>query len=292
MLRDRCRTIVQTEWNGERADALIALHAQRSAESIARFHEAAGGRGMAVVLTGTDLYRDLAAGNREAARSLDLADRIVVLQEHALSSLTPDWRRKAEVIFQSAPPIARRKKPAQRLDAIMVGHLRAEKDPATLFGAVRALPATLPIRIRHVGTPLDAALGQQARALERSEPRYRYSGALPHGLVRNAIARAHVLVHPSLVEGGANVVVEAVMAGTPVIASRIAGNVGMLGADYPGYFEARDAAGLATLLVRALEEPRFLAALRRACDARRALFRPPAETRAVRSLAAALLRRE
>ena len=102
MLRDRCRTIVQTEWNGERADALIALHAQRSAESIARFHEAAGGRGMAVVLTGTDLYRDLAAGNREAARSLDLADRIVVLQEHALSSLTPDWRRKAEVIFQSA----------------------------------------------------------------------------------------------------------------------------------------------------------------------------------------------
>ena len=289
MLRDRYRPIVQTEWKGERADALIALHARRSAESIARFHAAAGGRRMAVVLTGTDLYKDLPAGNAEAARSLDRAGRIVVLQEHALDSLAPPWRHKASVIFQSAPLLERRAKPAGRLDAIMVGHLRAEKDPETLFAAVRALPAGLAIRIRHVGAPLDAALGKRARALARAEPRYRYSGALPHGLVRTAIARAHVLVHPSVVEGGANVIVEAVTAGTPVIASRIAGNVGMLGEDYPGYFEPRDAAGLATLLARALEDPRFLAGLRRAGDRRRALFRPAAETRAVRALARELL---
>ncbi len=289
MLRDRYRPIVQTAWEGERADALIALHARRSAESIARFAAEAGPRRMAVVLTGTDLYKDLPAGNREAARSLDLADRIVVLQEHALGALEPSWRNKADVIFQSAPLLARRARPAGRLDVIVVGHLRAEKDPATLFAAVRALPAGLPIRIRHVGSALDAELGNQARALERAEPRYRYSGALPHGLARNAIARAHVLVHPSVVEGGANVIVEAVTAGTAVIASRIAGNVGMLGEDYPGYFEPRDAAGLAALLVRALEEPRFAERLRRACVARRPLFRPAAETRAVRALAAALL---
>jgi len=244
---------------------------------------------MAVVLTGTDLYKDLPAGSPEASHSLDIADRIVVLQEHALESLTPAWRHKADVIFQSAPLLARRAKAAGRLDAIVVGHLRAEKDPATLFAAVRALPASLPIRIRHVGAPLDADLGAAARALQRDEPRYRYSGAMPHGLVRNAIARAHVLVHPSVVEGGANVVVEAVTAGTPVIASRIAGNVGMLGEDYPAYFEPRDAAGLAALLARALEDRRFLAGLRRACDARRPLFRPAAETRAVRGVVAALL---
>lgn len=290
MLRDRYRPIVQTAWDGERADALIALHARRSAESIARFHAAAGAHRMAVVLTGTDLYKDLPAGNAEAVRSLDLAGRIVVLQEDALAALTAAWRRKAEVVFQSAPLLARRTRPGGRLDAIVVGHLRAEKDPATLFAAVRALPADLPIRIRHVGAPLDAELGAQARALERDEPRYRYVGALPHGLARNAIARAHVLVHPSVVEGGANVVVEAVTAGTPVIASRISGNVGMLGADYPGYFEPRDAPELTALLVRALREPRWLGALRRACDGRRALFRPAAEARAVRSLAAALLR--
>jgi putative glycosyltransferase (TIGR04348 family) len=289
MLRDRYHPIVQTVWEGERADALIALHARRSAESIAHFHDAAGARRMAVVLTGTDLYQDLPAGSRAIAHSLDRADRIVVLQEQALEALAPAWRRKAGVIFQSAPLLARRAKPAGRLDAIVVGHLRAVKDPATLFAAVRALPAGLAIRIRHIGAPLDAELAGQARALERADPRYRYSGALAHGLARSAIAHAHVLVHPSVVEGGANVIVEAVTAGTPVIASRIAGNIGMLGADYPGYFEPRDAAGLAALLVRALEEPRFAAALRRACAARRPLFRPAAETRAVRALAAAML---
>src|SRR6185369_5110669 len=79
MLRDRYRVIVQTQWRGERADALIALHARRSAESIAAFRDRSA-NGVAVVLTGTDLYRDL-AGSREAQRSLDLADRLVVLQD-------------------------------------------------------------------------------------------------------------------------------------------------------------------------------------------------------------------
>src|SRR5690348_900357 len=99
MLRDRYRPIVQTGWSGEPADALIALHARRSAESIARFHEQANGRRLAVVLTGTDLYKDLPE-SREAAASLDAADRLVVLQDDALRLLAAKWRRKAAVIFQ------------------------------------------------------------------------------------------------------------------------------------------------------------------------------------------------
>ena len=290
MLRDRYRPIVQTAWDGEPCDALIALHARRSAESIARFHAAARGRRMAVVLTGTDLYKDLPE-SREAAASLDVADRIVVLQDDALRLLGAKWRRKAEVIFQSAPILARRAKPRGRLDCVVVGHLREEKDPRTLFDAVRRLPPGLPIRIRHIGAPLDPALGDLARGLARDDPRYRYSGALAHGLTRAAIQSAHVLVHPSVVEGGANVVVEAITAGTPVIASRISGNVGMLGRDYPGYFAPRDAAGLAKLLVGALEDPRELSCLRSACDERKRLFRPQAEAAAIRRLAASLLAR-
>lgn len=288
MLRDRYRPIVQSAWNGEAADALIALHARRSAESIARFHAQAGGRRMAVVLTGTDLYRDL-PDSVEAAHSLDLADRIVVLQDDALRLLRGAWREKAQVIFQSAPLLAARAKPRARLDCVVVGHLREEKDPRTLFAAVRRIPKGLPISVRHIGAPLDAALGEAARALAREEPRYRYAGALPHGLARAALLRAHVLVHPSVVEGGANVIVEAITAGTPVLASRISGNVGMLGEDYPGLFEPRDAAGLADRLVRALEDARELPRLRRACNARRALFRPQAEAAALRRLAAQLL---
>jgi glycosyltransferase involved in cell wall biosynthesis len=49
-------------------------------------------------------------------------------------------------------------------------------------------------------------------------------------------------------EGGAHVVMEAVRAGTPVLASKIDGNMGMLGLDYEGYFEVGDAPALAALL--------------------------------------------
>src|SRR5436853_483627 len=59
MLGDRCRVIVQTEWKGKDADVLIALHARRSAASIASFNAAHPDRPIAVVLTGTDLYKDL-----------------------------------------------------------------------------------------------------------------------------------------------------------------------------------------------------------------------------------------
>jgi len=288
MLRDRYRPIVQTAWQGEPADALIALHAWRSAESISRFRAEAHGRGMAVVLTGTDLYGDFAE-RPETSESLDRADRIVVLQDDAQRSLKPEWRAKSDVIFQSAAPLARQRKPAGRLDCVAVGHLREEKDPRTLFEAVRRLPKEAAIRVRHIGAPLDPALEKAARALARAEPRYRYAGALPHGLARAAIKGAHLLVHPSVVEGGANVIVEAVTAGTPVVASRISGNVGMLGADYPGFFEPRDAGGLAGLLVRALDDPRFLASLARACGRRKPLFQPRAEAAAICGLAARLL---
>jgi glycosyltransferase involved in cell wall biosynthesis len=163
------------------------------------------------------------------------------------------------------------------------------KDPATLFAAVRLLEPVLPIHFRHYGAALDERLGNEARALEAHDARYRYLAARPHPTVRKAIQRAHVLVHPSLSEGGANVIVEAVNSGTPVLASRVPGNVGMLGKRYSGYFEPGDAAGLATMIQRALHEPRLLQRLNAQCAERRALFRPQAEARAVNRLVARLL---
>ena len=288
MLRDRCRVIVQTRWEGNRADALIALHARRSAASIADFRAAAPGAPIAVMLTGTDLYRDLPA-SAEARASLDHAHRIVVLQEDAPNLLEPKWRAKTEVIFQSARRLAPAAKPRDRLDCVALGHLREEKDPATLFRAIELLPAGLAIRVRHIGAALDTALGREARALQAREPRYRYLGAMPHGLARSALKAAHLLVHPSRMEGGANAIVEAVTGGTPVIASRISGNVGMLGADYEGYFEPGDAPALAGRLARALEDPAYLRRLGAQCRRRQVLFRPETEARAVRKLVEALV---
>jgi putative glycosyltransferase (TIGR04348 family) len=287
MLRDRYKVIVQTEWRGERSDAMIALHARRSAASIDAFRQSHAA-GLAVVLTGTDLYRDL-PDSREAARSIELADHIVVLQDDALRLLAPAARAKAVVIFQSASRLARRAKARGRLDCVAVGHLRDEKDPRTIFRAWAKLAPDAPIFMRHIGAPLDAALAAEARAFAKRDPRYRYVGALPHGLTRAAIAKAHVLVHPSIAEGGANVIVEAVMSGTPVIASRISGNVGMLGAGYPGFFEAGDESGLARRLVEALESRDFMRRLQSGCSERRLLFSPAGEARAIRKVVATLL---
>ena len=171
----------------------------------------------------------------------------------------------------------------------MVGHLRAEKDPRTVFRALGRIDPSLPVTVRHIGAPLDRTLGAEARNLASVDVRYHFAGALPHGLTRAAIKSAHLLIHPSTMEGGANVIAEAVTSGTAVIASRVSGNVGMLGRGYGGYFEPGDASGLARHLVHACMDRAWLARLERQGAERRALFSPAAEARALRALLARLL---
>ena len=288
MLRARYRVIVQTAWDGRPADALIALHARRSAPSVAAWRERHPEGPLGVVLTGTDLYRDLPE-SAEARRSLDLADRLVVLQDDALRSLTPAWRRKAGVVFQSAPALEPRARPTQPLRCVVVGHLRPEKSPQTIWDAVSLLPEDVAVEIRHIGAALEPGLGEKARECAARHTRYRYEGGLSHARTRTAMRSAHLLIHPSIMEGGANVIVEAIMGGTAVLASRMSGNVGMLGRDYPGYFRVGDAAGLAKLVARAARDARFLRSLEQACRKRRPLFRPESEARAVQALVAGLL---
>src|SRR3954463_14644866 len=50
---------VAVHWEGEPCDALIALHARRSHDSIARYRQQRPNGPLVVTLTGTDLYRDL-----------------------------------------------------------------------------------------------------------------------------------------------------------------------------------------------------------------------------------------
>ncbi|QJR14603.1 hypothetical protein DSM104440_01405 [Usitatibacter palustris] len=287
MLRDRFRVILQTAWSGEPADALIALHARRSAESIRAFRDRNPHGRIALVLTGTDLYGDL-PGNKEAVRSLDIADRVIVLQEDALDHLRAAWRKKSAVIYQSATPLRPASKAKGRLDCVAVGHLREEKDPETLFRALSLLPSSLPIRVRHIGAALDPRLAKLARSTAKHDPRYRWFGPLAHGLTRIAIRNAHVLVHPSRLEGGANVIAEALASGSTVIASRMSGNVGMLGRDYPGFFPVGEPAELADRLAQALD-PAYLRELTRACRKRAPLFRPEHEARQLGRILSSLL---
>jgi putative glycosyltransferase (TIGR04348 family) len=283
MLAPHYRVSVVGQWAGEASDAMIALHARRSAASIAAWSRQLVRRPLVVVLTGTDLYRDIAVDAR-ARESLALADRLVVLQEHAPQDLPAPYRAKAIVSFQSCSAWRPLAKTRRRLRALMVGHLRDEKDPRTYFAAARLLAHREDIVLDHIGAGLDEALAREARALAREQPRYRWLGAVPHRDVRARIQRAHVLVHASRMEGGAHVVMEALRSGTPVIASNIAGNVGMLGADYRGYYPVGDAAALAALLQRARDDPAMLAALREQGDARAPLFEPAAERRTLLDL--------
>ena len=262
--------------------ALLALHARRSAASIQAWAETWPDKPLIVVLTGTDLYRDIQR-DAEAQRSLALATQLVVLQDAGLAELPEAWRSKARVIYQSAAALKPARKSSRRFVAIMVGHLREEKDPQTFMRAA-AHDLARGLHFEQVGEALAPHLAQAARATEQSTPRYRWLGGMPRAATRQRIKHAHVLVNCSQMEGGAHVILEAVQAGTPVLASRISGNIGMLGAHYAGYFALGDVAQLAALLRRCAAEADFLALLQRQCQARAYLFEPREEQRLVINL--------
>ncbi len=292
MLRGHARTRILSHWpapgEGTDAVAMLALHALKSADSIAAWASAHPGQGLAVVLTGTDLYHDI-IDDATAQRSLALAQQLVVLQEKGPQALPETFRDKTHVMFQSTTTRKTLPKNPKFLKAVMVGHLREVKSPQTLFQAARLLATRADIHIDHIGVALETPLGVQARLAEADNPKYRWLGGVAHESTRWHIQRADVLVHCSRMEGGAHVVMEAVCSGTPVLASKVDGNVGMLGDDYAGYFIWGDAQGLADLLIRCRDDAAFLAHLRAQCEARAPLFQPAKEQAALIDLIKALI---
>ncbi|TAM13307.1 MAG: TIGR04348 family glycosyltransferase [Pandoraea sp.] len=271
---------------------LIALHARRSADSIARFAGACPERPLIVVLTGTDLYRDICS-DTSAQRSLDLATHLVVLQDEGPNELCAAHRAKCRVIYQSAPACGSARSHRDVFDVVLVGHMRAEKDPLTPMRALALLPDDSRVRLIHIGSALDdeflqAALALQAQTWPRMQ-RYIWLQNLPHGDTRRRIGQAQAMVISSVMEGGANVIIEAVRSGVPVLASRIPGNFGMLGRDYEGYFPPGDAAQLALMLERASRDAGFLERLRQQCARRASMFAPARERAEVIKLVAEAL---
>jgi putative glycosyltransferase (TIGR04348 family) len=280
LLRADHRVIVRTPGEAlDDADVLIALHARRSHAAVVEWRARFGARPCVVVLTGTDLYRDVPQRDADALDSLARADRLIVLQEQGVEALPARFRARTHVVYQSAPALAAAVKPSRKLTALFVGHVRPEKDAATFVHAAARLAARRDIAFEIVGGAREADARAEIDALLPAAPTLALRGALPHAATRQRIRRAHVLVVPSRMEGGANVIVEAVTAGTPVLASDCDGNVGMLGRAYPGYFPVGDDARLAQLVVRCRDEPAFLARLARLCAARAARFAPERERR-------------
>lgn len=271
------RVRITQSYDERSCDALIALHARRSADSIERFHELHPDSPLIVVLTGTDLYRDIQR-DKTAKRSLELATRLVVLQRMALRELPRHLHAKTKVIYQSAEPF---KATPQRTDGkfrvCLIAHLREEKDPLRAPMAVRALPGDSRVELIHVGVALDEGLAQKARDEAKRNRRYKWLGPLSHRRTRQQLAQSHLVCITSKMEGSSNVLSEALASGVPVVASKIAGLIGTLGTDFPGYFAVGDTKKLTQLIHRAETDDGFYRALKRHCARDAKWVRPKRE---------------
>lgn len=261
---------VMTQWEREPADAMLALHARRSHASVKAFWQ---DRPLVLALTGTDVYRDIHE-SPEARESIERAQHLIVLQPHAARELAARLRTKVRVVVQSSSTRLRHRPVARGFRVCVIGHLRAEKDPLRMLHALPLISAA--IEVVHLGAALDPALTPKT-----DDPRYRWLGSVPHARALRWLASSHAMVISSRIEGGANVVCEALRIGVPVIASRIPGNVGLLGAGYGGYFPVEDERALARLLSRAATDPRFYRTLKRQVARLRPLVAPQAEARAL-----------
>jgi len=293
------RVSIKQSYSNERIDLLIALHAHRSFDSISRAHQTHPEIPIIITLTGTDVYGDLSPGTR-AFKSLEIATRIVALQPKALDELPGSFKKKSRVIYQS---VKKRKDSSQQrsstregehaigdarsvkssqegsraFDVCVVGHLRPVKDPFRAALAARKLPASSRIRVVHVGAAMSTEAATWAEAEMKANPRYRWLGEQPAWRVRQILERSRLFVLSSKSEGGANALGEAIVAGLPVLASRIPGSTGILGDRYPGYFEVGDTTELARLMSRAENDSKYLARLKAQCERLAPLFDPAKE---------------
>jgi len=270
------RVELAVQWPGTPADAMLALHARRSHASIKAFPRE---RLLAVALTGTDVYRDIHE-SAEARESLELADRLVVLQPKALEQLAARLRTKASVVVQSSATRLRHAPVKAGFRLCVIGHLRAEKDPMRAAAALARLPDPR-IEVIHLGAPLDPSLADEAERGMKRDSRYRWLGSVPHARALRWLASSHAMVISSRVEGGANVVCEALRIGVPVLASRISGNVGLLGPGYAGYFAPENDAALARLIRKAASDASFYRRLKRQVAKLRPSVAPAREARAL-----------
>lgn len=280
----RHRVEIADGFDRQACDILIALHARKSAAALQRFAGKHPDKPIVLGLTGTDLYGDIQS-SEAAQRSLELARRLVLLQPHGRRELPRRLREKTRVIHQSVEPLNSRPAPLKSVFEVCVsGHLRSVKDPFRAAMAARRLPATSKIRITHLGGALSAAMEERARAEMQRNPRYRWRGEVSRGRARRLLARSRLLVLSSKLEGGANVISEALAAAVPILSSRISGSIGLLSEDYPGYFTVGDTKELAQLMLRCERDGAFYRQLTSHCRRLRPLVKPARERAAWREL--------
>ena len=272
------KVTISVSWDGTAYDLMVALHAWRSADSISAFKKQYPNLPLVLAMTGTDLYRFIKSHLEPTLASIESADRLVTLHRLATRVLPKSSHHKVHVIHQSAIPLSGSVKRSRRyFDICVAGHLREEKDSMRAAYAVRDLPESSRIRVLHFGKAHNDEWARYATEEMKINPRYRWMGEVAHWKVRRAFGSCHLMVLPSVMEGGANVISEATVAGLPVIASDIDGSIGLLGEDYAGYFPVQDTGALRELLLKAEAEPAFVKKLEQQCKQCAVMFTREAE---------------
>lgn len=278
------RVDIREEFTGQKCDVLVAFHARKSAASIERCARASPEIPIVLLLTGTDLYGDIHK-NASAAASLESASSLVLLQSHGIHQLPARLHSKVRVIVQSAERLQHTPEPLKRAFEVCVsGHLRPVKDPFRAALASRELPSDSKIRISHIGSALTPAMERRALDEMARNDRYQWRGEVPNWKARRLLARSQLLVLSSKMEGGANVVSEAVVASVPILASKISGSIGLLGEDYPGYFDVGSTSQLASLMTRCEQDEKFYDSLRSHIRNLAPQFTPQCEQESLRQL--------
>ncbi|MEX2579267.1 MAG: selenoneine biosynthesis selenosugar synthase SenB [Verrucomicrobiales bacterium] len=281
---------VGTELPDRSLDLVVALHGEKTALATATRKHRHPGENLVLALTGTDIYPE---PSDATLASMKRADAIVALQPKAVEKVPEPLRRKTFVIVQSAERIAERPPPAEdRFEVCVVGHLRDVKDPLLAARASRLLPADSRIRVRHAGGILEAKYEELVEAEERRNPRYHWLGELSASETAELLASCQVMVLTSRSEGGARVVGEALVHGTPVLSTHVDGVVGLLGDDYPGFFPVGDSEALADLLRRCETDPEFYEALRDRGRSLAGQFAPETEKQSLGRMLASLFATE
>src|SRR5262249_3082520 len=140
-----------------------------------------------------------------------------------------------------------------------------------------------------VGGATSPQMERRACAEMQRNPRYRWHGELSRHHTLRLLAASKVCVISSLMEGGANVLSEAILESVPVLASRVGGNVGILGKDYPGLFRTGNTHELMRLMLKVETDRKFLRNLQQHVGKLVSMFAPERERKAWSGLLAELL---
>jgi|TARA_B110000238_G_C16120625_1_gene436957 putative glycosyltransferase (TIGR04348 family) len=267
------KVTVSQQYSGENADLMLALHAWRSASSIQLFAEKYPSRPLLVALTGTDVYRFLNTHKHDTLKSIEYADRLIALHGYISHSLAKKYHHKIRVIYQSTETkLIRKTHQNSHFNVCIAGHLRDEKDSLRPAYAVRSLPSQSRIQISHFGKAHTQKWEYDARLEMARNRRYQWLGEISQSRLQLKLSQANLLILPSRMEGGANIISEAIVAGLPVVSSYIDGSIGLLGEDYCGYFEVENIQQIKQILLRCESDTKYYQTLIHQCHARRSLF--------------------